>query len=123
GQTVSYTARIEDANGNINDAGTPYTATVDTEAPLGTIAVTPKSTIDTTPTISGTVNNMVAGEKVWVRVDGHTYKQESGEVTVTGNTWSVTIPNDRAINVDGQSNVKLGVFAWIVDEAGNFRPD
>jgi hypothetical protein len=92
-----------DAAGNESPASAPVTRTFDTVAPTAT--VNPLTTNDTTPTVTGTVDE--AGAAVTVTVGGQTVA-----ATVTGTTFSATLP---AALAEGTYTVT----ATATDAAGN----
>ena len=92
-----------DAAGNGNLASNTLTRTLDTTAP--SITANSLTTSDTTPTLTGTVSDATA--TVSVTVAGNTRA-----ATVTGTTWSVTIPSPLA-------NGQYTVDATASDPAGN----
>ncbi|MEQ9494265.1 MAG: hypothetical protein RJP96_11685, partial [Algiphilus sp.] len=65
-------------------------------APSTVPTVVSQTTNDTTPTISGTAT-VGAGETLTVTVDGVTYTAGDGNLTLTGTSWSLTIPGGNAI--------------------------
>jgi gliding motility-associated-like protein len=58
--------------------------------PIGPVTVTPRTTSNTAPSISGTVT-LQSGETLSVVVNGTSYTVSNGLV-VTGNTWSLQLP-------------------------------
>jgi outer membrane protein OmpA-like peptidoglycan-associated protein len=69
-----------------------YTATV-AARPAGPVSVVAQTTADTTPTITGSVTlDSSKGEYLTVTVNGVTYTQGDGNLTVEGNTWTLNIP-------------------------------
>jgi hypothetical protein len=98
--------KVTDQAGNPNLASNTLTRTLDTVAP--TIAINPLTTSNTTPTVTGTVNDPTA--KVSVTIAGSTLA-----ATVSGNTWSATVPTPLG---DGQYTVD----ATATDPAGNSTP-
>ncbi|MFB5746114.1 hypothetical protein ACE38U_14650 [Cedecea sp. S5-13] len=127
GSTPSYTARVADAAGNLSAAGTAYTVTIDTTAPITTASVTGVaddvgtvtgnvarggSTDDTSPVVSGTLSSaLVTGETVKV-YDGTTLL---GTATVdsVNNTWSYA---DTRTLANGSTP---SYTARVADAAGN----
>src|SRR4029078_1583184 len=75
-------ASTQNAGGLNNPAAPATTVTFDTTTPV--LAVNPLTTNDTTPTITGTVNE--ANSAVTVTVNNQTVN-----ATVTGTTWSATL--------------------------------
>ncbi|MEW6302152.1 MAG: Ig-like domain-containing protein [Verrucomicrobiota bacterium] len=64
--------------------------------------VTVRTTNDTTPTITGTWGGSNGGtDTLSVTVNGVTYTDGDGNLTVTGNTWSLTIPPGDALTTGG----------------------
>ncbi|WP_454903847.1 Ig-like domain-containing protein [Variovorax gossypii] len=115
----TYQVRVVDAAGNIGAEQTKA-VTIDVTPPAGSITVNALSTADTTPTITGTVSGLAAGDSVWVTCNGVTYKQGiDAALKVTGSTWSLSIPQANRINWNGSSDLVVNVDARIVDVAGN----
>ena len=124
---MSYTARVADAALNQSAAGTAYTATVDTQAPATTAAVTAivdnvgvitgtvasgGVTDDTQLGVSGTLSAALAqGESVRV-YDGNTFLG-TATVNTANNTWSFA--DTRTLN-HGDS---VSYTARVADTAGN----
>jgi len=114
----SFTAVAVDPAGNASAASNTYGMTVDTAAPVQTIAITTLttdtgtqgdwSTQDTTPTIGGTLSAALgAGEQVQVQIDGGTWINASS----SGSTWFY-----------GAGTLATGshsIIARVVDAAGN----
>lgn len=126
GETYHYTSVVTSSSGMEGNPSDDFTLTVDTLPPTGTITVNTLATGDTTPTITGTVNGIdrASGEKVWVKVNGVLYKEgEEDQLVVIGNTWTLHIDDQHAINVNGKSDALLNVEAWIVDPACNTKGD
>jgi hypothetical protein len=125
-QSLSYTARVADVAGNQSDAGSTYTATVDTTAPTTTAAVTAISddvgaiqgnvssagrTDDTSLSLSGTLTATLAvDETVRIYDNSTTFL---GTATVTGNSWTYS---DTRTLTNSQS---LSYTARVADAAGN----
>ena len=72
------------------DALNAYLAEVQLNAPAGPVTADDLTTIDTTPTITGTAT-LQAGETFSVIVDGQTYTTSNG-VTFNGSDWELTLP-------------------------------
>ena len=72
------------------DALNDYLAEVQLNAPAGPVTASDLTTIDTTPTLTGTAT-LQAGETFSVIVDGQTYTTSNG-VTFNGNNWELTLP-------------------------------
>ncbi|AIR03539.1 hypothetical protein JT31_02585 [Cedecea neteri] len=127
GSTPSYTARVADAAGNQSAAGTAYTLTIDTTAPITTASVTGVaddvgtvtgnvarggSTDDTSPVVSGTLNSaLVTGETVKI-YDGTTLLG-TATVNSVNNTWSYA---DTRTLANGSTP---SYTARVADAAGN----
>ncbi|WP_406658481.1 beta strand repeat-containing protein, partial [Marinoscillum sp.] len=92
--------------------------TIDTTAPSTVPTVVSQTTNDTTPTITGTAT-VGAGETLTVTVDGVTYTAGDGNLTLTGTSWSLTIPGGNAITTEGA----YAVTATVTDAAGNSTSD
>ncbi len=114
----NFTAVAVDGAGNASTASNAYGMTVDTAAPVQTIAFTTLSTDtgtlgdwstqDTSPTIGGTLSAALGtGEQVQIRIDGGAWVNASS----SGSTWFY-----------GAGTLAVGshsVVARIVDAAGN----
>ncbi len=97
GQPYSGNAANSGLDVNFNDylAETQLVANV----PSGPVTVTPLSTTNTTPTVTGSVT-LGAGETFSVEINGKVYTSAtSTPVSVSGNTWSVTLPAGDALAV------------------------
>ena len=65
-----------------------YLSFVQANDPNGPVTVTALTTSDTTPTITGSATvNLAAGEYLSVQVNGVTYVDGDGHLTLTGSTW------------------------------------
>ena len=106
-----------------------FVLTVDTVVipdPTGTVTVDSFSGADTTPTIKGSYSvDLLTGEFIQVKVNGVTYKQGDGHLSVntTTHTWVLTIPDQNALNVDGQTDVIYDVVAQKVNSLGKVVND
>ncbi|GFE73806.1 Ig-like domain-containing protein [Novosphingobium sp. TCA1] len=114
----NFTAVAVDGAGNASTASNAYGMTVDTAAPVQTIAFTTLSTDtgtlgdwstqDTSPTIGGTLSAALGtGEQVQIRIDGGAWVNASS----SGSTWFY-----------GAGTLAVGshsVVARVVDAAGN----
>ncbi|MFC5313771.1 Ig-like domain-containing protein [Azospirillum rugosum] len=99
--------------------------TVDAAAPAGPVTVASQTTGSVTPTITGTAT-VGAGETLTVTVNGKTYTAGDGSLTLTGTSWSLTIPASDALtpaSTDNGFNGKYSVTATIRDTAGNTLTD
>jgi hypothetical protein len=94
---------VTDINGNPNLASNTLTITFDNVAPV--VTINPLTTSDSTPTLTGTVDDPNA--TVTVTVGGQTF-----QATVTGTTWSGTVPTPLA---DGTYTISVTA----VDPASN----
>jgi hypothetical protein len=82
-------------------------------------SVTAQTTNDPTPTVTGTLGAPLAGGEVFtVTVNGVTYTAGDGNLTVSGTTWSLTIPPGDALGYGSYS-----VTATVTDPAGNSVSD
>jgi hypothetical protein len=116
------TAHATDKAGNSSDDTT--VSYVNLLPPFGVITVTARATADTTPTISGTISGKASGDMVWVTVNGVTYKEGiDAELTVGATSWTLAIPSQSAINVNGLSDVNLNVDALLVSAQGVSKAD
>ncbi len=91
-----------------------YSATV-AARPAGPVSVVSQRTADTTPTISGSVV-LEASETLEVTVNGVTYVQGDGKLSVFGTSWTLEIPTEMATGT-------YDVDAIIIDEAGYILAD
>ncbi|MCW2242495.1 VCBS domain-containing protein [Azospirillum canadense] len=99
--------------------------TVDAVAPAGPVTVASQTTGSVTPTITGTAT-VGAGETLTVTVNGKTYTAGDGSLTLTGTSWSLTIPAADALapaSTDNGFNGTYSVTATIRDTAGNTLSD
>lgn len=91
---------------------------VDLTAPTAP-TVTSLSTSDATPTLSGTAT-VADGEKLTVVVNGVTYTQGDGNLSIntSANTWTLNIPGNNAL-----TPATYTVLAKVTDAAGNITSD
>ncbi len=116
----TITAQITDNEGNASLVSDDLDVLIDTLNP--TVAPTVDSmgpTSDTTPEITGSVT-LDIGEVLEVEVNGVVYRttDSSASLVVTGNTWTLQIPNDDALVENTYE-----VTATVRDLAGNFTVD
>ena len=90
--------------------------TIDTTNPA-VPSVVNQSTNDTTPTIAGAAT-VAAGETLTVTINGVTYTDGDGNLTLTSGTWTLTIPVGNAL-VENTYEVR----ATVTDLAGNSTDD
>ncbi|UHM93326.1 Ig-like domain-containing protein [Rahnella victoriana] len=113
--TYIYVAKSQDLAGNITSS-TDFTLTVDTSIPTTIATVTPESTQDTTPVISGTLSEALGeGMYVQVVVNGVTYTSETGGAVVVdplNNTWYLQVPGALGL-------ASYDVTAQVRSSAGN----
>ncbi|SPL71379.1 hypothetical protein KPC_2557 [Acinetobacter stercoris] len=124
-QTYTYQVRVVDNAGNVGSTDSQVVK-ISTTVPDNTITVTTLLTADTTPTISGAYAKALGnGETIQVIVNGVTYKQGDGYLTVntTAKTWSLHIPDANALNVNGATDTPYSIIAQIVNIAGNVVSD
>ncbi|WP_198087387.1 Ig-like domain-containing protein [Variovorax sp. E3] len=119
-----YYAKVTNTAGNDSPLSQKFDVHFLMTPPVGTITVDPLVTVDTTPTLSGKVTGLskddvrTGTDTVTVAVNGVTYTAGDGNLTVSGSTWKLKIPEANAINVDGGDDLKLDVVASIVNSAG-----
>ncbi|MFO6298552.1 Ig-like domain-containing protein [Rahnella selenatireducens] len=113
--TYVYVAKAQDLAGNTTPSG-DFTLTVDTSIPTTIATVTPESTQDTTPIISGTLSEALGeGMYVQVVVNGVTYTSETGGAVVVdplNNTWYLQVPGALGL-------ASYNVTAQVRSSAGN----
>uniref|UniRef100_UPI0013005ABC Ig-like domain-containing protein n=1 Tax=Rahnella sp. AN3-3W3 TaxID=1610578 RepID=UPI0013005ABC len=113
--TYIYVAKSQDLAGNTTSS-TDFTLTVDTSIPTTIATVTPESTQDTTPIISGTLSEALGeGMYVQVVVNGVTYTSETGGAVVVdplNNTWYLQVPGALGL-------ASYDVTAQVRSSAGN----
>ncbi len=115
-----YAVRVVDDAGNVGSTDS-QTVVVDASVPVNSITVDTLFSADTTPTITGTYANAMKGNDfIQVTVNGKTYTQGDGYLTVntTNKTWSLQIPDTDAMNVAGNADVKYDITAEIIAAAG-----
>jgi|GEM_PF-2958581 len=99
---------------------------VDTTAPAGAVTVTnPVVTASGTPTLTGTAV-VGAGETLSVSVNGKTYTNGDGRLSLSGSAWTLAIPAADALTPASATAGFNGVYevtATITDLAGNTRVD
>ncbi|MDP3410118.1 Ig-like domain-containing protein, partial [Bosea sp. (in: a-proteobacteria)] len=111
--TYAVTATVTDTAGNATSDSTTNELVIDTTAPAAP-TVNTLTTNDTTPTLTGTVT-LGSGETLVVTVDGTTYTTANG-LSVTGGTWSLTIPS-------AMTEGTYAVTATVTDTASNATSD
>ncbi len=115
--TIDVAAGVaQDAAGNNNTAATQVVTIFDNVSPV-IPTVANLVTDDTTPLLTGTASVGV-GETLSVTVNGITYTQGDGNLTVAGTNWSLQIPVGNAIP-DGLYDVT----ATVTDAATNSSTD
>ena len=115
--TYEVIATVTDAAGNVSTDTSADELVVDITAPLAP-TVNTLTTNNTTPVISGTAST-VPGETLTVTVNGVTYTDGDGNLTVNADgTWSLVIPAANAL-ADGSYEV----IATTTDLAGNATSD
>ncbi|MBL8483503.1 MAG: DUF4347 domain-containing protein, partial [Rhodocyclaceae bacterium] len=117
------------ADGNYTlEAQSGSTATqaisIDTAAPSGAVSVNALISNDTTPTLTGTAEP-AAGEVLTVTVNGITYTDGDGKLSLNGTNWTLQIPAEHALTpaTAGGFNGIYSVSATLRDAAGNTRSD
>ncbi len=104
GQSFSGNA----ATSGLLDALNAYLATVRANDPNGPVTVNTLTTSDTTPTLTGTVTFNNGNETLEVQVNGVTYRDGDGRLSVTGNNWTLDITSAMSVGT-------YSVTATIVD--------
>ena len=69
-----------------------YRTTVQSLDPNGPVAVVSQTTSNQTPTITGTAT-LGSGESLSVTVNGVVYSVGDGNLTISGTTWTLVVPN------------------------------
>lgn len=116
----NFTTTLTDGTNLSGDAATgsvlkdlnDYLATSISSRPVGPVTVNTQTTASTTPTITGSVT-LQQGEALTVEVNGFVYAAIDG-LSVTGNTWSLNIPNSANL----LSNTTYPVTAVITNSSG-----
>ena len=107
------TATVTDAAGNFSSDASTDELLIDTTAP-GVPAVNALTTLEGTPIISGTAE-LAPGETLTVEVNGITYTQGDGNLTVNPDgTWELVIPASDALPAGN-----FPVTVSVTDAAGN----
>ena len=112
---VEVTATISDGLGSNSDT-TTNELTVDLTPPV-TPTVDPVSTNSNAPLITGSAT-LGPGESLSVVVDGVTYVEGDGNLTVTGSTWALQVPSTSPLTPG-----TYDVTAIATDAAGNVSND
>ncbi len=115
--TYNVTATAIDGAGNSTSDSTSNELLIDTMAPSAPTVVS-QTTNDTTPLITGTYDAADAGGGLQVTVNGITYTLGDGNLSASGNTWSLTIPPGNALTAATYS-----VTATAIDGTGNSSSD
>jgi len=113
--THNVNATASDAAGNVGTDGSIGEVMVDTTPPTAT--VTPQTTNDTTPDISGTIDDDDAS--LVVVVDGQTYNNEDVVRDTDNKTW--TLPGEALVAALAEGTHDVSVTA--TDGAGNAGSD
>lgn len=104
------------ATNGLLDALNAYLASTQQSSPVGPVTVASQTTLDTTPTITGTAT-LANGETLSVLVNGTTYTTSNGlSIDNTNHTWSLTIPT----NLTGGT---YDVTATITNASGYTKTD
>jgi hypothetical protein len=115
--TYEVLATVTDEAGNSAADVTANELRVDSSAPLAP-TVESLTTADTTPTLSGTFDSSDAAGGLVVRVNGTDYVLGEGDLSASGNDWTLLIPE-----VDTLAEGVYEVVATASDEAGNAAND
>ena len=115
--TYEVLATITDAAGNSSSDASSNELTIDTLAPA-TPTVNNLITNNTTPTLTGGAT-AASGEILTVSVNGVTYTDGDGNLSLSGGGWTLVIPAGDAITPDGVYEV----VATVTDAAGNSSSD
>ncbi|MEG7496523.1 Ig-like domain-containing protein [Enterobacter hormaechei] len=112
-----YMLRVTDLAGNFTDSD-DFVLKVDTSIPTTTVTITPQTTTDSTPILSGLVSaGLTNGEYVVITVNDKTYTSETGGAVVVdpeNNTWYLQLPDGDALSVKNYD-----VTAQVKSSAGN----
>jgi len=114
--TYEVTVKVTGSSGLLATDNTTNELIVDTAPPV-IPTVTSQTTDDTTPLITGTAT-LALGERLEVTLDGKTYTQGDGNLSVSGSSWSLLVPAANTV-ADGVYQV----VAKVTDAAGNFSTD
>ncbi|MBI2354654.1 MAG: putative Ig domain-containing protein, partial [Deltaproteobacteria bacterium] len=117
GTTHGYTVTATDAAGNVSRESAAYAVTIDTTPPAAP-TVLPVATLSTAPVIGGSWD-AGPGNVLDVTINGVTYRPGDGNLTVSGNSWTLTIPAANALT----AGVTYDVTARVTDRAGNSASD
>lgn len=115
--TYDVTATVTDSLGNTANDSTNGELTIDRTPPV-TPTVDFLASNDSTPLLTGTAT-LGAGEFLNVSVNGNTYVDGDGSLTVGGSVWSLQVPLANEFVANGTYNV----VATATDAAGNVSTD
>lgn len=111
--TYSVTATVTDAAGNTSDDGTSSELVIELVPPPVIPTVNHLTTNDSTPILTGTAT-LDAGDILTVTVNGVTYTEGDGNLSISGTNWSLQIPDGNEI-----VSATYDVNATTTDSAGN----
>ena len=109
-------ARVSNSVANLSGPVSTRPVTLDTEAPIAP-TVDPLSTTSITPILSGTAQ-VGPGERLSITIDGRTYTDGDGHLSLTQGRWTLQLPADAPLTPGTHS-----VQARVTDLAGNFADD
>jgi len=115
--TYEVMATSIDGSSNAISDGSSYELVIDLTAPTAPSVVN-QTTNNTTPTITGSYNAADAGGGFNVTVNGVSYNLGDGNLSASGNTWTLVIPAANTL-----SNGTYEVTATVTDAAGNSIAD
>ncbi|MEM0955668.1 MAG: Ig-like domain-containing protein, partial [Pseudomonadota bacterium] len=114
--TYNVIATVTDSVGNPSSDATTAELIVDLTPPSAPTVVA-QLTPDTTPAITGTVD-ADPGDEFSVSINGAVYVEGDGNLTVSGSTWTLVIPEAELLTVGTYE-----VVASLTDLAGNVSID
>ncbi|WP_093320565.1 Ig-like domain-containing protein [Thorsellia anophelis] len=116
--------RVIDNAGNISGTAS-QNVIINKEPPVGNISVDKVSTLDTTPTVTGSFSGLRAGETVQVTIAGKVYSERNGNLTINSATgkWSLKVSDADALNYGSRNDMLLDVQARIVTLSGAVKED
>lgn len=109
------------SNVGILDALNAYLVENETNNAVGPVSVDTQTTSDTTPVVTGEVTlNASNGEYLVVIIDNKIYTTSNG-LTLSGDQWSIQIPDSNQLNVQTYS-VEAQIFnsgGWLLSDSTN----
>jgi gliding motility-associated-like protein len=95
-KTLTFTTNESGNAAGVRDDLNLYKTTVQSLDPIGPVTVNALTTTNQIPTLTGTAT-LRTGESLTVTVNGFVYSVGDGNLTISGNNWTLVIPNSLSI--------------------------